>query len=57
MGLFDKLKSIISKKSQESKINEDVQKYDEGLEKTRKVSKTALSRAEVEIFPNPLNSS
>ncbi len=43
MGLFDKLKSIISKKSQESKINEDVQKYDEGLEKTRTEFVSSLS--------------
>ncbi len=43
MGLFDKLKSIISKKNQESKTNEDVQKYDEGLEKTRTEFVSSLS--------------
>ena len=35
MGLFIKLKNIFSKKSEEEKVNEDVKKYDEGLEKTR----------------------
>ena len=35
MGLFNKLKNIFSKKSEEEKVNEDVKKYDEGLEKTR----------------------
>jgi fused signal recognition particle receptor len=43
MGLFDKLKKIISKKSQESKTNEDVKKYDEGLEKTRTEFVSSLS--------------
>ena len=35
MGLFNKLKSIFSNKSEEEKTNEEVKKYDEGLEKTR----------------------
>lgn len=35
MGLFNKLKNIFSNKKEEEKINEEVKKYDEGLEKTR----------------------
>lgn len=35
MGLFNKLKNIFSNKSEEEKTNEEVKKYDEGLEKTR----------------------
>ena len=35
MGLFNKLKSIFSNKSEEEKTSEEVKKYDEGLEKTR----------------------
>lgn len=35
MGLFNKLKNIFNNKKDEEKINEDVQKYDVGLEKTR----------------------
>lgn len=44
MGLFNKLKNIFKNKEQEEVLNEDVKKYDEGLEKTRKefVSKLNL---------------
>lgn len=35
MGFFNKLKNIFSNKKEEEKVNEDVKKYDEGLEKTR----------------------
>ena len=35
MGLFNKLKNIFRNKSEEEKTNEEVKKYDEGLEKTR----------------------
>ena len=35
MGLFNKLKNIFSNKNEEEKTNEEVKKYDEGLEKTR----------------------
>lgn len=35
MGLFNKLKNIFNNKKVEEKENEDVQKYDSGLEKTR----------------------
>lgn len=35
MGLFNKLKNIFNNKSKEETINEEVKKYDEGLEKTR----------------------
>ena len=35
MGLFNKLKNIFSNKKEEEKTNEEVKKYDEGLEKTR----------------------
>ena len=35
MGLFNKLKNIFSNKKEEQKTNEEVKKYDEGLEKTR----------------------
>lgn len=35
MGLFNKLKNIFSNKSEEEKTNEEVKKYDKGLEKTR----------------------
>ena len=43
MGLFNKLKSIVSKKAQESKTNDDIKKYDEGLEKTRLEFVSSLS--------------
>lgn len=43
MGLFDKLKNIISKKEQEEVVDENVLKYDEGLEKTRKEFVSKLS--------------
>ena len=43
MGLFNKLKNIISKKEQEEVIDENVLKYDEGLEKTRKEFVSKLS--------------
>ena len=39
MGLFDKLKKIITKKNEEVKTEEkqeEVEIYDKGLEKTRK---------------------
>ena len=35
MGLFNKLKNIFNNKKEEEKTNEEVKKYDEGLEKTR----------------------
>ena len=35
MGLFDKLKNIITRKEVEVKKDETVKKYDEGLEKSR----------------------
>lgn len=35
MGLFDKLKNIIKSKEKEDNTNEEVEKYDKGLEKTR----------------------
>ena len=35
MGLFNKLKDIFKSKEKEEKVNEEVKKYDEGLEKTR----------------------
>ncbi len=35
MGLFNKLKNIFSNKNKEETINEEVKKYDKGLEKTR----------------------
>lgn len=37
MGLFNKLKNIISKKEQEEVVDENVLKYDEGLEKLERV--------------------
>ena len=43
MGLFNKLKNIISKKEQEEVVDENVSKYDEGLEKTRKEFVSKLS--------------
>ena len=43
MGLFDRLKSIVSKKEKESKVNIDVQTYDKGLEKTRNEFVSSLS--------------
>ena len=43
MGLFNKLKNIISKKEQEEVVDENVLKYDEGLEKTRKEIVSKLS--------------
>ena len=44
MGLFNKLKNIITKKEQEEVVSEDVKKYNDGLEKTRKdfVSKLSM---------------
>lgn len=44
MGLFNKLKNIIAKKEQEEVISDDVKKYNDGLEKTRKdfVSKLSM---------------
>ncbi len=35
MGLFNKIKDIFKNKEKEEKVNEDIQKYDTGLEKTR----------------------
>lgn len=35
MGLFDKLKNIISNKKKETNVTEEVKLYDEGLKKTR----------------------
>lgn len=43
MGLFNKLKNIISKKEHEEVVDENVLKYDEGLEKTRKEFVSKLS--------------
>jgi signal recognition particle-docking protein ftsY len=43
MGLFNKLKNIISKKEQEEVVDENVLKYDEGLKKTRKEFVSKLS--------------
>lgn len=43
MGLFNKLKNIISKKEQEEVVDENVLKYDEGLEKTRREFVSKLS--------------
>lgn len=43
MGLFNKLKNIISKKEQEEVVDENILKYDEGLEKTRKEFVSKLS--------------
>ena len=45
MGLFDKLKNIITKKEVEEKKDDTIKKYDEGLEKSRNefVSKLSLS--------------
>lgn len=43
MGLFNKLKNIISKKEQEEVVDENVLIYDEGLEKTRKEFVSKLS--------------
>lgn len=43
MGLFNKLKNIISKKEQEEVVDKNVLKYDEGLEKTRKEFVSKLS--------------
>lgn len=43
MGLFNKLKNIITKKEQEEHVSDDVLKYDEGLEKTRKEFVSKLS--------------
>lgn len=43
MGLFNKLKNIISKKEQEEVVDENVLKYDEGLAKTRKEFVSKLS--------------
>jgi len=44
MGLFDKFKNIFSKKTEENKIEkEEIQKYDDALEKTRNVFTSKLS--------------
>ena len=43
MGLFNKLKNIISKKEHEEVVDENVLKYDEGLAKTRKEFVSKLS--------------
>ena len=43
MGLFDKLKNIITKKEVEEKKDEQVKKYDEGLEKSRNEFVSKLS--------------
>ena len=43
MGLFDKLKNIISRKEVEVKKDETVKKYDEGLEKSRNEFVSKLS--------------
>lgn len=43
MGLFDKLKNIITRKEVEVKKNETVKKYDEGLEKSRNEFVSKLS--------------
>ena len=43
MGLFNKLKNIITKKELEEHVSDDVLKYDEGLEKTRKEFVSKLS--------------
>lgn len=43
MGLFDKLKNIITKKEVEVKKDETVKKYDEGLEKSRNEFVSKLS--------------
>ena len=43
MGLFDKLKNIITRKEVEVKKDETVKKYDEGLEKSRNEFVSKLS--------------
>ena len=43
MGLFDKLKNIITKKGVEEKKDETIKKYDEGLEKSRNEFVSKLS--------------
>ena len=45
MGLFDKLKSIVSKKEEIKDTNEEkiIETYDKGLEKTRKEFVSKLS--------------
>lgn len=43
MGLFDKLKNIITKKEVEVKKDETIKKYDEGLEKSRNEFVSKLS--------------
>ena len=43
MGLFDKLKNIITKKEVEEKKDETIKKYDEGLEKSRNEFVSKLS--------------
>ena len=43
MGLFNKLKNIVIKKEKVENINEDVKKYDEGLEKARNEFVSKLS--------------
>ena len=43
MGLFDKLKNIITKKEVEEKKDDTIKKYDEGLEKSRNEFVSKLS--------------
>ena len=43
MGLFNKLKNIVTKKNKEENTSEDVKKYDEGLEKSRNEFVSKLS--------------
>ncbi len=43
MGLFDKLKNIVNKKEKIESFDENVKKYDEGLEKTRNEFVSKLS--------------
>ena len=43
MGLFDKLKKIITNKEETKKVDENIQKYDEGLEKSRQEFVSKLS--------------
>ncbi len=43
MGLFNKLKNIVTKKEVEEKTSNDVKKFDEGLEKTRNEFVSKLS--------------
>ena len=43
MGLFDKLKNIITKNEVEEKKDDTIKKYDEGLEKSRNEFVSKLS--------------